>query len=102
MSNLEKNIAIIFGAIDEFNKSQEIDGRLEKSEDTILFSRAGFTEKGALDSLSLVYFLVTVEEYLQKEYGENFNLKTQDLIESKEQNLKNISSLALYTENLLN
>ncbi len=102
MSNLEKNIAIIYGAIDEFNKSQDIDGQLEKNGDTTLFSRPGFTDKSILDSLSLVYFLVTVEEFLQKEYGDSFNLKTQELIESKEQNLKNISSLVLYIENLLN
>ena len=102
MSNLEKNKAIIFSAIDEFNMSQELDGRLEKTEQTILFSRAGYTGKGVLDSLTLVYFLVTVEEFLQKTYGENFNLKTQNLIETKEKNLKDISSLVQYVENLLN
>lgn len=102
MSSHEKIKAIVFGAIDEFNMSQELDGRLEKREDEILFSRAGFTEKGVLDSLSLVYFLVTIEEYLQNIYGQDYNLKTQDLIETKEENLKNITSLIAYIEKSLN
>jgi hypothetical protein len=88
----------VFKAIDEFNLSQEIENKLEKSEEQILFSRAGFTEVGKLDSLTLVYFLVTIEENLQKEFGNNFDLNTQDLIESKEQNLKNITTLISYIQ----
>lgn len=100
MSKKDKIKSIIFSAIDEFNVSQELDSRLEKREDEVLFSRAGFTELGKLDSLSLVYFLVTVEEFLQKEWGENFNLNTQDLIDGKEKDLKNIESLIGYIDHL--
>jgi acyl carrier protein len=99
MSDINKIKETVFNAIDEFNLSQEIENKLEKSEDQILFSRAGFTEAGKLDSLTLVYFLVTIEEYLQKEFGNDFDLNTQDLIESKEQNLKNIASLISYIQN---
>lgn len=95
-----KNIKeIIFSAIDEFNLSQQSENRLEKREDEVLFSRAGYTEAGKLDSLTLVYFLVTLEEQFQKEFGAGFDLKTQDLIESKEQKLKNIASLISYIQN---
>ena len=101
MSDFQKIKTIVFNAIDEFNLSQEIENRLEKTEEEILFARAGFTEIGKLDSLTLVYFLVTIEEYLQKEFGTSFNLKTQDLIDKKEVELKNISSLIKYIQNTL-
>lgn len=98
MTDFEKIKEIIFQAIDEFNLSQELEGKLEKNIDEVLFSRAGFTETGKLDSLSLVYFLVTIEEFLQKEFGVNYDLKTQELIEEKETELKNISSLIRYIQ----
>lgn len=98
MIDFETIKEIIFQAIDEFNLSQEVDGKLEKNSDEVLFSRAGFTESGKLDSLSLVYFLVTIEEFLQKEFGANYDLKTQELIEEKETELKNISSLIRYIQ----
>lgn len=101
MSDFEKIKAIVFTAIDEFNLSQEIDNKLEKLEEEVLFSRAGFTQSGKLDSLTLVYFLVTIEEYLQKEFGASFNLKTQDLIDSKEVELKNIATLIKYIQHNL-
>jgi hypothetical protein len=100
MSDYEKIKAIIFSAVDEFNLSQELEFRIEKKESEVLFSRAGFTEMGKLDSLSLVYFLVTVEEFLQKDFGNNFNLEVQKLIEDKEVQLKNIESLIGYIEKI--
>ena len=101
MSDFEKIKEIVFNAIDEFNLSQEIENRLEKSEGEVLFSRAGFTEVGKLDSLTLVYFLVTIEEFLQKSFGSTFNLKTQELIDAKEVELKNIASLINYIQQLI-
>lgn len=98
MSDFNKIKITVFNAIDEFNLSQEDENKLEKNEDQVLFSRAGFTEEGKLDSLTLVYFLVTVEEYLQKDFGNNFDLNTQDLIESKEKNLKNIATLISFIQ----
>lgn len=101
MSQIEKIKAVIYAVIDEFNLSQELENRLDKNENEVLFSRVGFTEAGKLDSLSLVYFLVTLEEYLQSQFGGDIDLKTQELIESKEKNLKNISSLILYIQSII-
>ena len=98
MSDSKSIKGVIFNAIDEFNLSQDSDNRLEKHEEQVLFSRAGFTEAGKLDSLTLVYFLVTVEENLQKEFGNGFDLDAQDLIESKEKNLMNIRTLLAYIQ----
>ena len=101
MSELDKIKIIIFKAIDEFNLSQEFENKLDKMEEEILFSRAGFTGNGKLDSLTLVYFLVTIEEYLQKEIDLNYNLQIQNLIDNKEKELKNIYSLMNYVKNSL-
>jgi acyl carrier protein len=98
MSEVNKIKAVIFNAVDEFNLSQDLNDRLDKSENEILFSRVGFTESGKLDSLSLVYFLVTIEEYFQKEFGSNFSLNIQELIDEKEDQLKNIGSLVHYIQ----
>lgn len=98
MSNSGKIKLIVFNAIDEFNLSQDLETRLEKIENEILFTRAGYTEEGKLDSLTLVYFLVAVEEHLQKEFGFDYNLNTQTLIEGKEKDLKNIETLIRYIE----
>lgn len=98
MSNSGKIKSIVFNAIDEFNLSQDLETRLEKIENEILFTRAGYTEEGKLDSLTLVYFLVAVEEHLQKEFGFDYNLNTQTLIEGKEKDLKNIETLIRYIE----
>lgn len=99
MSDYNAIKEIVYKAIDEFNLSQEFENQLEKHEDEILFSRAGFTRVGKLDSLTLVYFLVTIEEHIQKAFGMNYDLKTQELIDAKETELKNISSLINYIQN---
>ena len=101
MSDFQKIKAIVFNVIDEFNLSQEIENRLEKSEEEVLFARAGFTATGKLDSLTLVYFLVTIEEFLQKEFGSNYNLKTQELIDNKEVDLKNMTTFINYIQTTL-
>lgn len=93
MSDLKKIKEVVYTAIDSFNLSQEVENKLDKSEDEVLFSRAGYTKSGKLDSLTMVYFLVAIEEHLQQEFGSDFDLNTQDLIESKEDNLKNIATL---------
>jgi len=98
MSDSKTINELVYSAIDEFNVSQEDENKLEKSAEQVLFSRAGFTESGKLDSLTLVYFLVNIEEHLQREFGNDFDLNTQDLIESKEQNLKNIGTLISYIQ----
>lgn len=94
----DKIKSIVYNAVDEFNLSQELDSRLEKKENEVLFTRAGYTEEGKLDSLTLVYFLVTLEEQLQKEFGSDYNLNTHTLIEDKEKDLKNIETLIRYIE----
>lgn len=98
MSKSDKIRSIVYNAIDEFNLSQELESRLEKKENEVLFTRAGYTEEGKLDSLTLVYFLVAVEEHLQKEFGAEYNLNTHTLIERKEKDLKNIETLIRYIE----
>lgn len=93
MNEYQNILNIIFEAIDEFNQFQQTDQILDKSANTILFNRSGFTEKGVLDSLGLINFLVIVETKIKQKINSNFNLNIADFLENKEETLKNINSL---------
>ena len=94
----DKITTLIFEAIDEYNLSQVLENRLEKKIEEVLFARSGYTEKGKLDSMNLVYFLVIAEQHLQKHFGNNSVLKIQEVIEKKESSLKNIGTFINYIE----
>ena len=94
--NQEKITEIIYRAIENYNSSQPLENHLDKNKEEILFFRSGYTKQGKLDSMGLVYFLVSVEQELKKEIGNNFNLAIQNLLENKESELKNIESLVTY------
>jgi hypothetical protein len=93
----EELLEIIYEAVEEFNQMQEDDEQLEPKADTVLFSRTGFTEKGVLDSMGLVNFLVTLDEILderQDTVGLSFDISKA--LEEKETTLATIGSLAGY------
>lgn len=97
--NKQKIQDFIFSAIDIFNEGQLQDVQLEKNLKESLFGRAGYTKSSKLDSLTLIYFLVQVEEYFQKE-DPNFNLQTTELLEAKETHLQDVSTFIQYISNL--
>lgn len=84
-------------AVEEFNAMQEDDEQLEPRADEVLFSRAGFTKEGKLDSMGLVNFLVTLDELMDNEedtVGLQFDIS--EALEKKETVLKDINALADY------
>ncbi|MCK9611438.1 MAG: hypothetical protein PHR81_01440 [Bacteroidales bacterium] len=83
----------IFEAVDEFNLLHQTDQLLEKSANTALFNRPGYTRKGVLDSLGLINFLVVLEETFKRKLP-GFYLNIAGLLESKHDTLKNIDTLA--------
>lgn len=91
MNKHQDILNIVFEAIDEFNQFQQTDQLLNKSPNTVLFYRSGFTKKGVLDSLGLINFLVIVETKIKEKTNFNFNIA--NLLENKEEHLKNINSL---------
>ena len=44
---------------------------------------------------------MTIEEYLQNIYGQSYSLKIQELIERKEETLKDIAALIAFIEKSL-
>jgi len=85
----------LFRAAEEFNTMQEEDEQLELRADEVLFSRAGFTQAGKLDSMGLVNFLVTLDELLDREeetVGLHFDIS--EVLEQKETALKDMNALA--------
>jgi acyl carrier protein len=87
----EKIIQTIFDAVDELNTILTEEERLEKSPETLL---AG--EKGSLDSLGLINFIVEVESRVQKDLGLALNLI--EALDSPEEPMRSISRLVEFIE----
>jgi len=85
----ESVITTIYGAVDEVNKMLPEEERLEKLPRTFL---AG--DKGSLDSLAMINFIVEVESRIKKNYGLVLNLI--EALEMPEEPMKNIGQLAIF------
>ena len=77
----------IFEVVDEVNKMLPEERRLQKLSDTFL---AG--DRGNLDSLGLINFIVELESGLQKDFGLTVNLF--ESLEMPEEPMKSIDRLA--------
>ena len=90
MEMSEENVVLsLFKAIDEVNKMLPEERRLQKLTDTFL---AG--DRGKLESLELINFIVELEGRLQKDFGLTFNLI--EWLEIPEDSMKRISGLAKF------
>ena len=85
----EKILRTIFETIDEVNKMMPEERRLQKFPDTFL---AG--DRGKLESLELINFIVELEGRLQKDFGLTFNLI--EWLEIPDESMKRISGLAKF------
>lgn len=92
----------VFIAIDNYNSFQTKELQLEKNLKTVLFSRTGFTKTGKLDSLGLVNLLVLIEEKINEECNISFSLPIHEIIEDKENLLKDLESLINYLNKQIN
>ena len=82
----ENILHTIFGAVDEVNKMLAEEGRLKKSPNTLLSG-----DRGSLDSLGLINFIVEVEGRIQKDFGLELNLV--EASKAPEEPLKSIDRL---------
>ena len=90
MEMSEENVVLsIFKAIDEVNKMLPEERRLQKLTDTFLVG-----DRGKLESLELINFIVELEGRLQKDFGLTFNLI--EWLEIPEDSMKRISGLAKF------
>ena len=91
----EKLVLTIFKAVDEVNKMLPEERRLKKLPDTFL---AG--DRGKLESLELINFIVELEGRLQKDFGLTFNLI--EWLEVPEESMKRIDGLAKFIKAQVN
>jgi acyl carrier protein len=85
----EKLVLSIFKAIDEVNNMLPEERRLKKLPDTFL---AG--DRGKLESLELINFIVELEGRLQKDFGLTLNLI--EWLEFSEDSMKRVDGLAKF------
>jgi acyl carrier protein len=85
----EKVVLSIFKAVDEVNKMLPEERRLKKLPNTFL---AG--DKGKLESIELINFIVELEGSLQKDFGLTLNLI--DWLEFSEVSMRSIDGLAKF------
>ena len=95
MDNLKYNksqvLEIIFMVIDEHNKLNPKELKLEKENETILM---GYN--GVLDSLGLINFLVELESKINQDLQNNFSIIDEDLFLEKNGPYSNINNLSEY------
>lgn len=90
-----RTVGAIFAALEEVNEQLPAQARLPKSLDTRLLG-----EEDALDSLSLVNLLVSVEEKVEEAYGKSISLGDVGDDSSKENPLATVESLARYVDTI--
>ena len=91
----EKLVLTIFKAVDEVNKMLPEERRLKKLPDTFL---AG--DRGKLESLELINFIVELEGRLQKDFSLTLNLI--EWLEITEESTKRIDGLAKFIKAQVN
>jgi acyl carrier protein len=92
----ERVLACIYAAIDEANEDRDGDALLEKSPETPIYGvDSGF------DSLGLVNFIVTVEEGVEREFGETIVLGDDRALSHEPSPFVSVRALADYIDVLL-
>lgn len=90
MTKKDRVLQSILKAMNELNQQLPKEQRLEKSEKTVLFGRAG-----KLDSLGLVNLFVMIEQNLQEEFGVFIDIISNDMeILQSDSRSETIESLA--------
>ena len=92
----EKLTQLIFDAIEEINTQLSEEQRLEKTLTTALYG-----DKGKLDSLGLVNFIVAVEQKLHDEFGFPVTLATERALSQQHSPFRTVHSLTNYITELL-
>jgi acyl carrier protein len=89
-------IQTILSAIEMANHGRESDAQIPVKEDTLLYG-----EKGHLDSMGLVSFLIDIEESLMDK-DIQINLSDEKAMSQSRSPFRSVSTLADYIESLVN
>ncbi len=93
---MQRVIASIYQAIDEFNALAPASRQLEKSPATVLFG-----EGGRLDSLGLVSLILDVEGRIQADFDAAVSLADDRAMSRRSSPFRNVATLAEYIVELL-
>ena len=96
MSKNEQIIKLIFNVIDEKNEELSIKEQIKKSTDTILFG-----DKGVLDSIGLVNFIVSLEQKIQEEFGTFISIADEKAVSQKNSPFRTVKTLIDYVTLLI-
>lgn len=88
-------LAVIFDAVDEFNKPRDREEWLRKSEDTELVGSM------TLDSLSFVDFIVALEGKIAERFDVSITIADERAMSERNSPFRNIESLVDYLVKLL-
>ena len=91
MNLKNKIVQVVYEAIDEVNLLLAEEEKIEKSLSTIIVG-----EKGELDSLGLVNFIVAVEDKIKNEFKAEVSLSLEELMSNEENHLNCIETFVEY------
>lgn len=89
-------LEIIYEAVDQVNKVATIESRVEKQPSTVLLG-----EKGGLDSLGMVSFIIAVEEGLEAEYDVQISLVEGTSLTDNDSHLQTIGALNVHIRRIV-
>jgi acyl carrier protein len=87
---------IIYSTIDELNEHRTSGNSIKKNENTILLGKSS-----ALDSLSLINFIVSVEQKIEEKFDKEISITDENTLTGSESPLNTVSSLTEHIEKLL-
>ena len=96
MTEREKILNSIYGALDEVNEQLPDDQQLEKSPDTVLLG-----ESGKIESIDLVNILVATEENVEEAFGVPVSITDERAVSEKNSPFTTIGTLCDFISNLL-
>ena len=96
MTEREKILNSIYGALDEVNEQLPDDQQLEKSPDTVLLG-----ESGKIESIDLVNILVATEENVEETFGVPLSITDERAVSEKNSPFTTIGTLCDFITNLL-
>jgi acyl carrier protein len=94
MTQRQEIVQVIYDAIDDMN--DELDVRIPKAEDTVLFG-----EGSALDSIGLVRLILAIEEGVEDDLNVSITLADEKAMSRERSPFRTVSSLAEYVRSLL-
>jgi len=87
---------IVYSAIDSLNQDDAAKVKILKDPDFLLLDA-----DSAIDSLTLVNLLVSIESLLEENFSKSFSIVSEDSITSDDRPFQNIGNLIDYLEKLV-